>query len=175
MESREKGIFAVVATIMLVVGGGIGFFFANQIEETPIPPEPQPHEPPESPELENHAPEILWAQPRYNWPPYFTEYPFSNIYRFPTRLTVSVRDIDGDSMTVQFWIRAENEDVFSPWIGLGNFEGGDGIYSVRIPYETKATFYPIVYYWKVDVSDGEETVTGMYSFSTYYPVITHVT
>jgi len=122
--------------IILVVVVGILAVATGKIQVTKTPPE-------------NYAPEITYHYDTH-----------LNSLQGNVTLVTGIEDKDNDSLNVQFWVRENNS---SKWIGIGNFEGYDGEYICLTKYvygigELKTA------YWRVDVNDGTETTSGIYSF-----------
>ena len=113
----------------------------------------------------NHPPEIVYAYPSI--PIYFKSIAnnLEKYLAYPRILLGRIVDKDGDLMNIQFWLKSINDNS---WKGVGNFEGYNGTYWVNtpnIPYATDEN--PRWYQWKLDVSDGNDSISKTYNFFTW--------
>ncbi|MBE3093697.1 MAG: hypothetical protein IMZ52_01610 [Actinobacteria bacterium] len=128
-------VIVVIILIMAVLGFATGKIHVNPEKEV-LPT--------------NYAPEIKYAY----------ETNLSSV-KGDITIVVGVEDKDGDRMNIQFWIR---ESASAPWKGIGNFEGGNGSYPMKVSYMRNSSSIKGTCYWRVDVTDYKEFVSEEHEF-----------
>jgi hypothetical protein len=151
---KNKQILSVIFVMALLITCVTGLFLSGCIQEKP----------------KNHAPDILFSY-NYQYPWWYPEirYEDSNSSNgsgdigiwwpyYYNKIITGIQDKDGDEMTLTIW----TEGKMGQWELQKEFKGFNGTY-----------IYDSVYYlynYRVDLSDGKETVTK-YVRQSDYPII----